>query len=180
MARRPTRQQRRGAVRQRAARDANARPHVPLDVRFVDQTPETYVVQARDEFDMQMVRVPKHRAAVEWSSAGGDQSARATGLLRWSLLALIGAACGGIGGILLGALVACASAVRLARFSRRVRRWRRRQRQRARRGQEVPGLPEAATLERLRLLAALGQGFLAMVAGAAEVLLLSGRLGALV
>jgi hypothetical protein len=75
-------------------------------------------------------------------------------------------------GVLLGGLVVVAALVRLAQFSRRVSRWRRRHRGLG----AIPPLPAAATAERSRLLAAVGQGLLAILLGGLVFLVLAGLL----
>jgi hypothetical protein len=142
----------------------------PLAVRFIEQTDTEYAVgELRGP---RTARVPKRRAVADPFLSPSRQGMPGRGLLRWSGLALLGVALAGIGGVVLGAVVVVVALLRLAHFSRKVRRWRRAQRARGERSK----LPAAATAERFCLLAALGQGFVAMVAGALVALLLAGFL----
>ena len=88
-------------------------------------------------------------------------------MLRLSWLALAGAVCGGVAGVLLGMAIILVALARLASLSRRVRH----SRQRRSRGAAVP---ETVTIERLRLLAALGQGVLAVFLGTLVLALVRG------
>lgn len=149
---------------------ASARTLAPLMVRFVEQTDTTYTVgELRGP---RTAQVPKQRAIADTFPPVALQhtQARARRLLRWSLYALLGACAGGVVGIVLGFAVVVVAFLRLANFSGKVRRWRHAQRTHGERGQ----LPAAATSERLCLLAALGQGMLAVGLGVLVLLLLVG------
>ena len=131
----------------------------PLIARFLDEDDSDYLVG--DPWGDRTARVLKRRALTESSSPERRRRTSSERLLRWSSYALIGAVCGGVVGIALGAIVILATLIRLARLSSRIRRWRRR------RGASGYGrtLPIETTRERMQLLAALGQGFLGMLLG---------------
>ncbi len=153
-----------------APRTPTRRALAPLLVRFVNQTDTEYTV---GELGGQRTAVvPKRRAGADLFPPTSHQHARGRRLLRWSLYALVGAGGGGIIGIVLGSAVVIAALVRLAHFSSKVRRWRRNQRTR----REQSQLPATATAERFYLLAALGQGVVAVAAGVLVLLLLAGFL----
>jgi len=76
---------------------------------------------------------------------------------------------GGAPGVLLGIFVVLTAAIRLARFGVRTRRWR----YRHRRLDGGTPFPAEASIERVRLLAALGQGVVAIVLGSAVLALLA-------
>ena len=133
----------------------------PLIVRFLEEDDDSYLVG--EPGGARSARVPKRRAFTESSLPDQRRRGSSERLLRWSSYALIGAVFGGVLGIALGCFVILAALVRHARLSANIRRWQRRQRasgnQRA--------LPEEATGERMRTLATLGQGFLAILLGGA-------------
>lgn len=140
----------------------------PHTVRYEDENTGTYVVR---EPNARQVLVPKARTAAEPSPIEGGQQTPASRLMRWSAIALMGVALGGIGGIVLGLPVVIVAAVRLADHARHVRRWR---------GKHagphgVPPLPAPASTERLRLRTAFWQGLVALVFGAVVLVFLSGR-----
>ncbi len=128
---------------------------VPLVAGFQDQTLETYAV--RDLHYGDIIAVPKARAVVESFPPTPEQPLRGVRVARWSGYALVLALLGGLGGMILGALVVLAALAGLARFGARARRW-----QRAHRGAL---LPAGARGEYDRLRAALGQGLLALAIG---------------
>jgi hypothetical protein len=153
----------------RIADDERVALLVPLRARYVDQTDTAYIVG--EPSGMRTAHVQKLRDASEPYPPRG---ARGVGLLRLSSLALAGAICGGIGGVLLGLVTTLVALERLASLSSRVRR-RQRSQQHGRQGSlQSAALPEAATTERLRLIAALGQGVLAVLLGALVLALLRG------
>ena len=139
---------------------ASVAPRVPgpLIARFLEEDDTDYLVG--DPWGDRTARVLKRRARPEMSSPEQRRRTSSERLLRWSSYALIGAVCGGIVGIALGAAVILATLVRLARLSSRIQRWRRRDASGDRRA-----LPAEATRERIQLLAALGQGLLSMLLG---------------
>lgn len=138
----------------------------PLVVRFLEEDDTEYLVGEPE--GSRTAWIPKRRAFTEPYSPERSIAASER-LLRWSFYALIGVVCGGIVGIALGGLVVLAALVRLARLSGRIRRWRRhaKERQPSPMLSQSPQLPEEATRERMQLLAALGQGFLAILLGGA-------------
>jgi hypothetical protein len=140
----------------------------PRIVAFSDQRDGAYLVRDLDE--NQLLRVPKGYAQLELFPPTQGQPRRGALLLRLSKYALIGAVLGGVGGLLLGTLVALAAMIQLGRFNRRVRRWR--HHGRSEQGDLAHLLPAIATGERSRVLGALGQGALAAVVGAGVCLLL--------
>lgn len=141
---------------------------VPQRVRFVSETDTEYLVgELRGP---RTAVIPKRRARSDPFPLTAAEHARGRHLLRWSLFALVCAPCGGVLGILLGSAVVVVALVRLTNYSGKVRRWRRHAHN------EQAQLPAAATSERLCLLAALGQGVVAMMAGSLIVLLLAGLL----
>jgi hypothetical protein len=137
----------------------------PRIVAFTDQRDGAYLVRDLDEGHL--LRVPKGHAQPEPFPLQRRQPQRGALLLRWSKYALIGAVLGGVGGLLLGTLVTLAAMIQLGRFNGRVRRWR--HRSHVEQGDPLPAL---ASSERVRLLAALGQGALAALIGAGICLLL--------
>lgn len=140
----------------------------PLVARFLQEDDTEYLVG--EPGGSRTARVPKRRASTEPYSPERPIMASER-LLRWSSYALLGVVCGGIVGIALGGLVILAAFIRLERLSGRIRRWRR-QAGKARDRQSPPTLlllPAEATRERMQLLAALGQGFVAMLLGSALV-----------
>jgi hypothetical protein len=141
---------------------SNAQPFI---VRYADQHERAYLVHELDSGDT--VAVPKRRATdAVYPSRDGRRPPGAL-LLRWSTYALLGVVCGGVPGIVLGVIVVCGGLVRLAGFRARARRWLRRD--------GIP-LPAIAATERLHLLAALGQGMLAILFGGLVLILLLERL----
>jgi len=139
-------------------------------VRYEEATERVYLVHALP--NDHVIQVPKSYAPAEPFPLVSGQHVRGVRLLRWSIYALLGVGLGGFGGILLGVLVVLVAGAQLARFSRRIRQWRR-GRQSA---SGIPALPAAASAERLRLLAALGQGLLAIALGTLLLALLAWRL----
>lgn len=142
----------------------------PRTARFLDESETAYLVG--EPRGPQRAWVPKQRAAEESFLLERRHRGADVWLLRWSAYAVLGVACGGVVGVLLGGLVVVAALVRLAQFSRRVSRWRRRHRGLG----AIPPLPAAATAERSRLLAAVGQGLLAILLGGLVFLVLAGLL----
>jgi hypothetical protein len=143
----------------------------PRIVAFTDLRDGAYLVRDLDEGHL--LRVPRGSAQPEqFPPQGGQrrQTQRGALLLRVSKYALIGAFLGGVGGVLLGVLVALCAVIQLGRFKVRVRRWQRRSRMGRHDVQDL--LPASASSERSRLLGALGQGVLAAVLGAGVCLLL--------
>ncbi len=168
------------AVASPPARQGHRRRERPGEIAhfasFVRQSEEAYVVRDLDALDAlgdgDLVSVPKHYAVAEPFPVATGRKAPGARLLRWSAYALLAAVCGGVGGVLLGALVTLVATVQLQRFALRVRRWRRR-----RRGPDgSPVLPAAASAQRLRLLTAWVQGMLAIVIGVALLALVVWRL----
>jgi hypothetical protein len=142
----------------------------PLTARYLDEDDGSYLVG--EPGGERTAQVQKRREIPELFPPGQGAHAPGVWLLRWSAAALVGAACGGVLGIALGGAVVCVALARLGRFAGRMGQW-----QRQRRGADgLPALPEAATIERLRLLSALGQGLLAAVLGGLVFLTLTGRL----
>lgn len=151
------------------ASHANAQPAVrgPLIARFVEADDTTYLVGELE--GNRTAKVPKRRAWVEPYSPEQRRRRASERLLRWSSYALVGVVFGGILGIVLGGIVVLAALARLARLSNDIRRWRRRHR--ASRDQQPQALlPVEATGERILLVAALGQGFLAILLGGTVLL----------
>jgi hypothetical protein len=144
---------------------ASAAPNI---VAFTDQRDGAYLVRELDED--QLLRVPFGRARPEPFPPQRGQAQRGALALRVSKYALIGAVLGGVAGVLLGILVALVAVIQLGRFGGRVRRWRRRWHTERRQERDI--LPAIASAERLRLLAAFGQGALAALLGAGVCLLL--------
>ena len=150
-----------------------ARVPGPLTARYLDEDDGVYLVaEPRGE---RTAQVAKRREVVEPFPPTRRGSAPGVRLLHWSAYALVGAVCGGVPGVVLGSMVTLLALVRLGQFSRRVRRWWLRQSRSDGRG-GVLQLPAAVTAERLRLLAALGQGLLAVLLGCLVFLALSGLL----
>jgi hypothetical protein len=140
----------------------------PRIVQFADKRDGSYVV--RDLQDGQIVSVPKRYSEVDAFPHRPTSAGRGALLLTLSTYAVVGAFLGGVGGVLLGALVVFFALIQLGRFGGRVRRWRRRWRNQ--RSDERELLPAVASSERLRLLGALGQGGLAALIGAGVCALL--------
>jgi hypothetical protein len=140
----------------------------PRLVEFADQRDGVYLV--RDLYDERTIRVAKPYAQAEPFPFSRGHTRRGALLLRLSTIALISAFLGGVGGLLLGALVVCSAVIQLGRFNGRVRRWKRRARLGRHDVQDL--LPASASSERSRLLGALGQGMLAAFLGAGVCLLL--------
>ncbi len=138
-----------------------------FQARFLEEDERYYVVY--DLHEDEEVRIPKARAVAEVYPPTRRNPLRGAGLFRWSVIALIAALIGGLGGMILGALVALLAAARLVGFTQRVTRWRKRQ-------EGGRWLPAQASAERLRLLAAFWQGVLALALGAFVFALLTGRL----
>lgn len=159
-----------GSWRQRqppvAADRVRAGPSYLL-VRYEGQTPDHYIV--RDLVADDVIEVRKHYPPPLPFPVTRRPHQHGARLLRWSTWALAGALLGGIVGVGIGALVALVALARLAGFGGRVRRWRRRD---AGPEDDASWLPAAAAMERQRLRAALGQGFLATLLGAAVLALL--------
>src|SRR5579859_1774199 len=149
----------------RSANDEGSALLVPLRARYVAQTDTTYLVG--EPGGTRTAHVQKLRSATAPYPSPSGRDARGAGVLRLSSLALAGAVCGGVAGVLLGMAITLVALMRLASLSRRVRH------PRQRRSRDTV-LPEAMTIERLRLLAALGQGMLAMFLGALVLALLRG------
>lgn len=150
-------------VRRNAAQQVEAHYERP-DARaylavYEALTERAYMVRTLS--DDRVIQVPKSYAPSDPFPVVSGQRAPGVHLLHWSVIALFGVGLGGLGGILLGVPVVLAACVQLARFARRVRRWR----QRRPGVTDDPRLPAAATVERLRLLGALGQGLLAIALG---------------
>jgi hypothetical protein len=143
---------------------------VPPMVRFLEQTDTEYAVGVLR--GPRKALVPKRRVVADPFPSMSRQHMHDQRLLRWSLYALLGAGLGGIVGVVLGIVVVLMALLRLAHFSGKVRHWRRAQRA----GEELVQLPVAATSERLCLLAAFGQGTLAIAVGLLVLLLLVGVL----
>jgi hypothetical protein len=131
----------------------------PLIVRFLEEDDTGYLVG--DPWSDRTARVSKHRAIAEPFSPDERRRGASERLLRWSAYALVGVICGGIPAILLGGIVALAALIRLSGFSSRIHRWRKRRRASG----EHSVLPVHATHERIQVLAALGQGLLAVALG---------------
>lgn len=159
-----------------SAYEGGRTPHIaahvrgPLTARFLDEDESTYLVG--EPHGERTARVPKRRAPAERFGPGSGNRVAGTGLLRCSGYAIVGGVLGGVVGIVLGSLVVLVALVRLGRFSRRVRRWRRAHRD----PDGTPPLPATATAERQRLLAALGQGLLAVILGCLVYFVLAGLL----
>lgn len=151
----------------RGAHDERGALPVPLQARYVAQTDTAYLVG--EPGGTRTAHVQKRRAVSAPYPPPRGRDARGVGVLRLSSLALAGAVCGGVVGVLLGMAITLVALARLAALSRRVRRPRRR-------GPRGAALPEAMTTERLRLLAALGQGLLAVLLGALVLALMRGLL----
>lgn len=139
----------------------------PLVVRYAEEHERSYLVHDFDSGDT--VEVPKRRAADDLHTSRTGRRPPGAALLRWSKYALFGVVLGGAPGIVLGALIVCVSFVRLTGFRVRARRWLHRER-------SAP-LPAIAATERLHLVAALGQGMLAIILGGMVLALLLQRLG---
>jgi hypothetical protein len=143
--------------------DEDMQVSAPRYVRYEDATNRVYLVRAL--FNDHLIQVPKRYARAMPFPPSRDQHLAGAGLQRWSAYALLAAGLGGLGGILLGSMVAVVAWVRLLGFSQRVRGWR-------------PGagrpqmLPVAASEERLRLLGAVSQGLLAALLGAVVLALI--------
>ncbi len=138
----------------------------PLIVRYAEQREHHYLVHELDSGDT--VSVPKRRATDAVDASHNSRRPPGFLLLRWSKYALVGVVCGGALGIVLGVIVVCVGLVRLTGFRVRARRWLRRN--------STDPLPAIAATERMYLLAALGQGMLAMLLGGAVLALLLERL----
>ncbi len=138
----------------------------PLVVRYAEEHEHTYLVHDFDSGDT--VAVPKRRAADDLHPSRTGRRPPGTALLRWSKYALVGVVFGGAPGIVLGALIVFVSFVRLASFGVRARHWLHRE--------EAAPLPAIAATERLYLVAAFGQGVLAILLGGMVLALLLGRL----
>ena len=138
----------------------------PLIVRFLHEDDTGYLVG--DPWSDRTAHVSKHRAIAESFSPGERRRGASDRLLCWSSYALVGVIFGGIPAILLGGIVALAALIRLSGFSSRIRRWR--QRRRASGDHSV--LPVQATRERMQMLAALGQGLLAVALGSGVLFVL--------
>lgn len=131
----------------------------PLIVRFLEEDDTGYLVG--DPWSDRTARVSKHRAIAEPFSLGERRRGASERLLRWSSYALVGIIFGGIPAIVLGCIVALAALIRLSGFSSRIHRWRKRRRASG----DHTVLPVHATHERMQVLAALGQGLLAVAIG---------------
>ncbi len=138
----------------------------PLIVRYAEQREHHYLVHELDSGDT--VSVPKRRATEDVYPARNGHRPPGSLLLRWSKYALFGVVCAGALGIVLGVVVVCVGIVRLAGFRVRARRWLRRN--------STDPLPAIAATERMYLLAALGQGMLAILLGSMVLALLLERL----
>lgn len=138
----------------------------PLIVRFLEEDDTGYLVG--DPWSDRTARVSKHRAIAEPFSPDERRRGASERLLRWSSYALVGVIFGGIPAILLGCIVALAALIRLTGFSSRIHRWR--QHRRASGDHSV--LPVHATRERMQMLAALGQGLLAVALGSGVLFVL--------
>jgi hypothetical protein len=149
----------------RSVHDERSALAVPLRARYLAQTDTAYLVG--EPGGTRTAHVQKLRAATVPYPSPGGRDARGAGVLRLSSLALAGVLCGGVAGVLLGMAITLVALARLASLSRRVRQ----PRQHRSRG---AALPETVTIERLRLLAALGQGVLAMFLGTLVLALLRG------
>jgi hypothetical protein len=136
----------------------------PLVARFIEENESEYLVG--ETHGVRTRWVAKQRFFAEPYTE--TQRSATTRLLRWSTYALVAALLGGVLGIALGGLVALAVLIRLGRLSSQIRRWRRRQRGAGKGG----GVPVQATMERARLLAALGQSMLGVVLGCLVLLAL--------
>ncbi|HST88811.1 MAG TPA: hypothetical protein VLJ14_10565 [Ktedonobacterales bacterium] len=149
----------------RSIHDERSALAVPLRARYLAQTDTAYLVG--EPGGTRTAHVQKLRAATVPYPSPVGRSAGGVGVLRLSWLALAGAVCGGVAGVLLGMAIILVALARLASLSRRVRH----SRQRRSRGVAVP---ETVTIERLRLLAALGQGVLAVFLGTLVLALVRG------
>jgi hypothetical protein len=133
----------------------------PLIARFLEEDDTDYLVG--DPWGNRTARVPKRRAFTDPSTPRPRRRTSSERLVRWSVYALVGAVCGGIVGPALGAVVVLAALIRLARLSRRIHRWQRRQKASG----DWKALPAEVSRERMQMLAALGQGVVAIVVGSA-------------
>ncbi len=128
----------------------------PSHVQYEDATTRLYLVRSLS--NDRLVEVPKRYARATPFPFSHDQRPPGATLQRWSSYALLAVGLFGVGGILLGTVVAGAAGVRLIGFAQRVRGWKPGSRR-------LQMLPVAAGEERLRLLGALGQGLLAVLLG---------------
>jgi hypothetical protein len=134
--------------------DAYVEDVVPHYARYTNEETDVYLV--RDLAAGGMYRVTKYRAPTPLPARSVSRGP-GTAVLRWSVLALIGAVAGGIGGLVLGVPVFLIALVQRASLSWRVRLWRRRH----------PGrlLPTAARNEHDLVRGALWQSGLATIIG---------------
>jgi hypothetical protein len=137
--------------------DAVPAANGPLIVRFLEEDDIGYLVG--DPWSDRTARVAKHRAIAESFSPDERRRGASERLLRWSSYALVGVLFAGAPAILLGSIVALAALIRLSGFSSRIHRWRRRA------SGDHSVLPVQATRERMQVLAAIGQGLLAVALG---------------
>jgi hypothetical protein len=134
----------------------------PLLVRYIEEDDTGYLVG--DPWSERTTRVQKRRAVAELS-VSKERRGSSTRLLRWSSYALVAVILGGVLGVALGGIVVPASLIRLARLTGRIHQWRRRRASGLR-----DTLPVQASWERIQLLAALGQGCVAIILGSAVLL----------
>jgi hypothetical protein len=127
---------------------------VPYYVRYANEETGVYLVRDLAEGGIRLVT--KHRAPVQFPVRSVPRVPGSV-IFRWSVLALIGAFAGGIGGLVLGLPVFLMALVRRAGLSRRVRQWHRRN----------PGtlLPPAARIEYDLVHGAAWQSGLAIIVG---------------
>jgi hypothetical protein len=142
---------------------------IPHYVRYMDETPDTYLV-----YDLRAGtrhEVEKGRVTAAALSERSKRSFPGGSLLRASTVALLFALLGGVGALLIGIPVVVLVTMRRARLGRRLRRWRQRHQEHL--------LPVEAREEYDRLRSALWQGMLALALGALVIYLLLPHLAAL-
>ncbi len=101
------------SAEKRATTSAAAPLSGPRTARFLDESETAYLVG--EPRGPQQAWVPKQRAAEESFLLEHRHRSADVWLLRWSAYAVLGVACGGVVGVLLGGLVVVAALVRSGR-----------------------------------------------------------------
>jgi hypothetical protein len=145
--------------------DAYVEYAVPQYVSYTNEETSIYLV--RDLAAGQMRQVTKYRAPTPFALRSVP-NVPGTGVLRWSVVALIGAVIGGIGGPVLGVPIFLIAVVQKAALSGRMRRWRRRNAGKL--------LPSAARIEYDLVRGAIWQSGLAIIIGSLVLFFLLTRM----
>jgi hypothetical protein len=145
--------------------DAYVEHAVPQYVSYTNE--ETGIYLVRDLAAGQMRQVTKYRAPTHFALRSVP-TIRGTAIFRWSVVALIGAVVGGIGGLVLGVPILLIAVVQKAGLSGRMRRWRRRNAGKL--------LPPAARIEYDLVRGAMWQSGFAIIIGSLVLLFLLTRM----